>query len=77
LFVIEATGFGAVVQRSIATAGIIVTGHRDRVKIVTSLDTGLPWFVERVMPGDPPRETAAAFEAAVRAFCFEEREYRP
>ncbi len=70
-FVIEATGFAAAVQRSVAGALILGVGVRDRIKVADSLSSSLLWMNERFSAASAPFPVLA-LENALRAFCTAE-----
>ena len=75
LFVPNATGFKAAVLRSMMACAILVTGHRDRVHIESSLDKGLPWFGDKVLEGPDAQQRLMALRQGVRRF-FEHEDKR-
>ncbi len=70
LFVVEATGFGAAIQRSFMNALMLVSGSRDRVKIYKTLEQGSPWLLNRLSL----HSKRAAVEGAVGRYVKQERQ---
>lgn len=77
LFVVEAGGFQAAVQRSILGAVMLATRLRSRIRIVSSIGEGAPWFVETLGADTRTVLDARELERSVTAFCHSEAEPGP
>jgi hypothetical protein len=73
LFVVEAAGFQAAVQRSVMGAVMLAASLRSRIKIVARVEEGLPWFCDTMKAAGVGHELEVAkFQADIRAFCQQE-----
>jgi hypothetical protein len=69
VFVLEAGGFQAAIQRSFIGAAVFATGLRSRIRVTGNLDEALPWFVEKIAATGQKEVATMSLRRAVVAFC--------
>lgn len=70
LFVVEAQGFAAAIQRSVLSAFMLAAGVRDQIKVTTPASCDVSWLTERAAPD----MNAAAIKKSMTQFIEKERE---
>jgi hypothetical protein len=71
LFIPKADGFKGAVMRSVMGCFILATGQRDRIRIESTLDAGLPWVTTKLL-GPHAREQLPLLQRGISRFCDEE-----
>jgi len=71
LFIPKADGFKGAVMRSVMGCFILATGQRDRIRIESTLDAGLPWLATKLL-GPHAREQLPVLERGISRFYDDE-----